>query len=144
MTDRRRVARLLALAVVSAVVAACGTAEGRADGGYRTDAVADTTVAGSVDISGSSTVEPISALVREEFIAQNADVDISVDGPGTGDGFELFCSGDTDISDASRLDAELARSDAKSVNLETLLGNLVEISRQIVDGNADHIVESLH
>ncbi len=37
----------------------------------------------------------------------------------------------SDISDASRLDAELARSDAKSVNLEILLGNLVEISRQI-------------
>ena len=26
----------------------------------------------------------------------------TVDGPGTGDGFELFCSGETDISDASR------------------------------------------
>jgi len=37
----------------------------------------------------------------------------------------------SDISDASRLDAELARSDARSVDLEILLGNLVEISRQI-------------
>ncbi|OJT96692.1 MAG: histidine kinase [Rhizobium sp. 63-7] len=37
----------------------------------------------------------------------------------------------SDISDASRLDAELARSDAKQVDLEILLGNLVEISRQI-------------
>ena len=27
---------------------------------------------------------------------------ISVDGPGTGDGFALFCKGETDISDASR------------------------------------------
>ena len=27
---------------------------------------------------------------------------ISVDGPGTGDGFELFCQGETDVSDASR------------------------------------------
>ncbi len=27
---------------------------------------------------------------------------IAVDGPGTGDGFELFCQGETDISDASR------------------------------------------
>ena len=25
-----------------------------------------------------------------------------VDGAGTGDGFELFCNGETDISDASR------------------------------------------
>src|SRR5690606_11076338 len=37
----------------------------------------------------------------------------------------------SDISDASRLDAELARSDAKPVDLEVLLSNLVEVSRQI-------------
>jgi two-component system sensor histidine kinase ChvG len=37
----------------------------------------------------------------------------------------------SDISDASRLDAELARSDSKSVDLEKLLGDLVDISRQI-------------
>jgi len=59
-------------------------------------------VSGSINISGSSTVEPITALAREEFIAQNGNVDITVDGPGTGDGFELFCNGETDISDASR------------------------------------------
>ncbi len=37
----------------------------------------------------------------------------------------------SDISDASRLDAELARVDAKSLDLENLLGDLVEVSRQI-------------
>ncbi|NKN39179.1 HAMP domain-containing protein [Agrobacterium sp. a22-2] len=37
----------------------------------------------------------------------------------------------SDISDASRLDAELARADAKPVDMEALLGNLVEVSRQI-------------
>lgn len=37
----------------------------------------------------------------------------------------------SDISDASRLDAELARSDARTVDLEVLLGNLVDISREI-------------
>ena len=37
----------------------------------------------------------------------------------------------SDISDASRLDAELARSDAKTIDLERLLGELVDISRQI-------------
>ncbi|WP_139790594.1 sensor histidine kinase [Rhizobium rhizosphaerae] len=37
----------------------------------------------------------------------------------------------SDISDASRLDAELARSDASTVDLETLLASLVDISRQI-------------
>jgi len=59
-------------------------------------------VSGEVVISGSSTVEPISSLVAEGFSGANPDVSISVDGPGTGDGFELFCNGETDISDASR------------------------------------------
>ncbi|MBP2551359.1 two-component system sensor histidine kinase ChvG [Neorhizobium galegae] len=40
----------------------------------------------------------------------------------------------TDISDASRLDAELARSDAAPVDMEMLASNLVEISRQIRTG----------
>ena len=37
----------------------------------------------------------------------------------------------SDISDASRLDAELARVDSREVDLEKLLGDLVDISRQI-------------
>jgi phosphate transport system substrate-binding protein len=57
--------------------------------------------AGSITISGSSTVEPITALVAESFMADN-EVEVSVDGPGTGDGFKLFCVGETDISNASR------------------------------------------
>ncbi len=57
---------------------------------------------GSIAISGSSTVEPVSALNAEAFRAQHGEVGISVDGPGTGDGFAKFCAGETDISDASR------------------------------------------
>ena len=55
----------------------------------------------TVVVSGSSTVEPISIAVAEEFSEVRPDVSISVDGPGTGDGFELFCDGLTDINDAS-------------------------------------------
>ncbi|MEX2587846.1 MAG: substrate-binding domain-containing protein [Actinomycetota bacterium] len=57
--------------------------------------------AGSIAISGSSTVEPISIAVAEKF-GPVSGANISVDGPGTGDGFELFCNGEVDISDASR------------------------------------------
>jgi phosphate transport system substrate-binding protein len=59
-------------------------------------------VEGSVNISGSSTVLPISVRVAELFEDVQPDVSVTVDGPGTGDGFELFCNGETDISDASR------------------------------------------
>ena len=59
-------------------------------------------VTGTLTISGSSTVEPITSLVAEDFKALNPGVNYTVDGPGTGDGFALFCNGETDISDASR------------------------------------------
>ncbi len=40
----------------------------------------------------------------------------------------------SDISDASRLDAELARSDSTPVDMQVLLHNMVDISRQIRSG----------
>ena len=52
-------------------------------------------------VSGSSTVEPITIAVAEKFAEIHRDVNVFVDGPGTGDGFELFCNGETDINDAS-------------------------------------------
>ncbi len=55
----------------------------------------------TVVVSGSSTVEPISIAVAEGFADRRDSVSISVDGPGTGDGFELFCDGLIDINDAS-------------------------------------------
>jgi phosphate transport system substrate-binding protein len=73
---------------------------------------------GSVVVSGSSTVQPISSLVAEKFSSKNPDVQISVDGPGTGDGFALFCDGKTDVSDASRPieDTEAATCDKNGIN----------------------------
>ena len=59
-------------------------------------------VTGSIVVSGSSTVEPISTGVAEAFAAANPGFKYTVEGPGTGDGFKKFCAGDTDISDASR------------------------------------------
>ncbi|MFK0166052.1 stimulus-sensing domain-containing protein [Rhizobium sp. NPDC090279] len=45
----------------------------------------------------------------------------------------------SDISDASRLDAELARSDEKSLDLEVLLRDMIDISRQV--GHSKRAVE---
>ena len=58
---------------------------------------------GEVFVSGSSTVEPISAKVSE--LAEeltDSKLAVTVEGPGTGDGFKKFCAGESDISDASR------------------------------------------
>jgi phosphate transport system substrate-binding protein len=79
-------------------------------------------VTGPLTISGSSTVEPITSIVAEDFQAANPDVDYTVDGPGTGDGFALFCNGETDISDASRAikDEEAAACEAKGIHYVAL------------------------
>jgi phosphate transport system substrate-binding protein len=103
MKLRRYAAIFTAVLALMLVAAGCGsdddggTTDGGSDGGG-----SDVALTGSITISGSSTVEPISSLVAELFNEVNPEVAISVDGPGTGDGFELFCQGDTDISDASR------------------------------------------
>ncbi len=57
---------------------------------------------GQIAVEGSSTVLPITQAAAEGFSQQNPDVQITVGGAGTGDGFQAFCSGDTQISDASR------------------------------------------
>jgi phosphate transport system substrate-binding protein len=76
------------------------------------------TLSGTLTISGSSTVQPITSLVAEDFQALHPDVDYTVDGPGTGDGFALFCNGETDISDASRAikDEEAAACTEKGIH----------------------------
>ena len=59
-------------------------------------------LSGSIFVSGSSTVEPISIAVGNAFADMAPGVAVTVEGPGTGDGFAKFCNGETDISDASR------------------------------------------
>jgi phosphate transport system substrate-binding protein len=55
-----------------------------------------------IQIDGSSTVFPISEAVAEEFQKANPAVRVTVGISGTGGGFQKFCRGETDISDASR------------------------------------------
>ena len=59
-------------------------------------------LSGSIKIDGSSTVGPLSEAAAELFREENPDVRVTVGISGTGGGFEKFCAGETDISDASR------------------------------------------
>jgi phosphate transport system substrate-binding protein len=97
MRHQGKISVVAGLAALSLLAAACGDSGGGGGGGG-----GEQELTGSIFISGSSTVEPISSLVAEFFAEQNPGVEITVEGPGTGDGFELFCAGETDISDASR------------------------------------------
>jgi phosphate transport system substrate-binding protein len=101
---QRRLACLSILLSLGLVAAACGgddddTATDTGDASGETGAG---DASGEVNVSGSSTVLPISTAAGEAFMAENGDASVIVDGPGTGDGFELFCGGEIDIADASR------------------------------------------
>ncbi len=98
MNSSKRLAAIGAAAILALGVAACGssddeTASGTGGGGD---------LSGSIRIDGSSTVAPLTEAVAEQFMAENSGVRVTVGTSGTGGGFEKFCAGETDISDASR------------------------------------------
>ncbi len=96
MNRRTNKAVPLALLLTLGLAACGGQAEGTSDGGSGGGA------SGEVVSDGSSTVEPLTAAAGELFSSENPDVNVSVGTSGTGGGFEKFCAGDTDISNASR------------------------------------------
>ncbi len=114
---RRILAGAFALTLVAA---ACGSDE---DSSSSTDAPDTTEAAGTTDagtegtaagsgtelaagevfVTGSSTVEPISIRVGELASEMSGgDLAVTVEGPGTGDGFAKFCGGEGDVTGASR------------------------------------------
>lgn len=107
--NRRPWLLLLALAaLLSALTVACG---GDDDDGDSTGEHASPTaksgidykgLSGEIRIDGSSTVFPISEAVAEEFSKVAKGVKANVAFSGTGGGFEKFCRGDIQFSDASR------------------------------------------
>ena len=97
MTSSKWLAVVVAAMILVVGVAACGSSDDTTGGsGGGGD------LSGSVRIDGSSTVAPLTEAVAEEFMAENSGVRVTVGTSGTGGGFEKFCAGETDISDASR------------------------------------------
>jgi phosphate transport system substrate-binding protein len=96
------------IALLAFGIAACSDDEGDSGGDETTAPTADSgefdysSLSGEINIDGSSTVYPISAAMAEEFDAVAGDVLVNVAFSGTGGGFELFCAGEIEVSDASR------------------------------------------
>jgi phosphate transport system substrate-binding protein len=86
---------LAASAILAIGVAACGGDDDDDGGGGGN-------LSGDIRVDGSSTVGPLTEAMAEEFNTENPDVNVTVGTSGTGGGFEKFCAGETDISDASR------------------------------------------
>ena len=88
-----RIFSICSIALVSLVfAAACGGGDGGGGGGV-------------ITADGSSTVGPFVIRAAEDFKAA-AGVDVTVGISGTGGGFERFCAGETDLSNASRAISE--------------------------------------
>ena len=79
-------------------------------------------LSGRVEADGSSTVAPLVTLAAERFRKQEPGVKITVGVSGTGGGFERFCAGETDLSDASRAieDEEKAACAKKRIQIREL------------------------
>jgi phosphate transport system substrate-binding protein len=100
-----RLGLLLAAAAALAIVAAgCGREDDGDDANAANAPAAQVTTAlsGGIEIDGSSTVGPLTTAAAESFRAEQPDVNVTVGISGTGGGFERFCAGETDISNASR------------------------------------------
>lgn len=102
------------LATAGLMLAACGGGGASGGGGQQ--------LSGPVVVDGSSTVEPLSSAAAELFQREQSGVNVTVGTSGTGGGFQKFCNGETDISDASRpiKDEEKAKCTAKSITFEQL------------------------
>jgi phosphate binding protein len=102
----RIVLLLLALAVLAIGAAGCGRDDDDdADAAQAPETTGDTAaeeLSGRIEADGSSTVGPFTTYAAELFQEEHPDVQITVGISGTGGGFERFCAGETDISNASR------------------------------------------
>src|SRR5918998_1097986 len=96
---------LLAAAALGLGVVACGEDEETPSGGgssSNASSESEQQLSGAIRIDGSSTVFPFAEAAGELFNEENPDVRVTVGQSGTGGGFEKFCAGETDISNASR------------------------------------------
>jgi phosphate transport system substrate-binding protein len=121
MARGRRIALIAAsaaLALGSLAVAGCGDD----DEGTGTSGGEAASLSGDILIDGSSTVAPLSSAAAEAFAGENGGVNITVGTSGTGGGFERFCAGETDISNASRAikDEEIAACETGGVTYQEL------------------------
>jgi phosphate transport system substrate-binding protein len=104
---------LLALAALALVAAGCG-----GDDDESADAGGGEELSGRIEVDGSSTVGPVPSRAAERFQQEESGVQITVGVSGTGGGFERFCAGETDMSNASRPIDEDEVSDCEQKGVE--------------------------
>jgi phosphate transport system substrate-binding protein len=106
----------LLLGLVALLMAGCGRDDSNSSG-TTTSAGSSSDLSGRIEADGSSTVGPYATAAAERFQQANSGVQVTVGVSGTGGGFERFCRGETDLSNASRQikDEEAAACKAKGI-----------------------------
>lgn len=109
----RRVLAGTALAALA--LTGCSSNNESADGGEQ--------LSGEVKVNGSSTVAPLSEAAATFYREVQSGVNVSVGTSGTGGGFERFCKGETDVSDASRpiKESEIEACEAAGIQFKELV-----------------------
>ena len=91
------------IAGLALVLALCAAGCGRdSESSGTTTAAGGGDLSGRIEADGSSTVGPYTTAAAERFQAAQPGVQVTVGVSGTGGGFERFCRGETDVSNASR------------------------------------------
>ncbi|MDV3223269.1 PstS family phosphate ABC transporter substrate-binding protein [Intrasporangium sp.] len=98
--NKRTTSIAAVIAAASLTLAACGGQDNTNSGSGSTGGNGG--LSGAVAIDGSSTVAPLSEAAATGYRDEAPGVNVTVATSGTGGGFKKFCSGETDISDASR------------------------------------------
>ncbi len=102
---RRHGTHAFAIACLAVAAAACGNGPQADETGSENDTRADRSgEAATILVDGSSTVYPITEAMAEEFgkAPEGHNTRVTVGISGSGGGFKKFCTGETDLSDASR------------------------------------------
>ena len=94
--------RILGSIMVLLALFAAGCGGDREGSSDDTGTAATSDLSGRIQADGSSTVGPYTTAAAERFRTENPDVQTTVGVSGTGGGFERFCAGETDLSNASR------------------------------------------
>jgi phosphate transport system substrate-binding protein len=98
---KTRLLTLVAMLAAALALTGCGRDSDEGSGSTTPTGTAGS-LSGRIEADGSSTVAPLTQLAAEQFRSEQPGVNVTVGVAGTGGGFERFCNGETDISDASR------------------------------------------
>ena len=93
MTSRRQFLALMGATAVSAGIALSGEGASRAF-------AAGSTLSGNVTVVGSTALQPLAEAAAEQFMAENAGVQVTVQGGGSGQGITQIAAGSVQVGNS--------------------------------------------